>query len=429
MERNTITMTVQSELCCGCGICKALCPSKCISWEKRHGIYVPHICEEQCLKCGLCASVCPGLGHDYETHGSAIATITGSVKICYNAWSKDDVLRYNCASGGVVSTLVRKLLGSGEYDGVFCVDSYDYREQVRTQFYSVKEVMEPQFQLKTPKSRYLPVSHENAISYIMEHREERLILIGTSCAIRGLVGALTKMGRKREQHLFIGLFCDKVFNYNVLPYFENTSASGRKIKELHFKNKESGGWPGNMKFFPENGTPFYASSSERVKAKDYFMVERCLYCVDKLNVYADISLGDNYTKQDDPELGSNSVIIRTEKGLDAWELVCDNLEICPVDITSIQKAQSLGWRMNNLYFGDLKTNWAKLELNRGVTRENEAADYRKAWESALRKLGAGAIYDSAPEVLEKEMCKEKQKSNPVIRFAGRVVRYIRRNIK
>ena len=107
----------------------------------------------------------------------------------------------------------------------------------------------------------------------------------------------------------------------------------------------------------------------------------------------------------------------------------DNLEICPVDITSIQKAQSLGWRMNNLYFGDLKTNWAKLELNRGVTRENEAADYHKAWESALRKLEAGAIYDSAPEVLEKEMCKEKQKPNPVICFVGRVVRYIRRNIK
>lgn len=429
MERNTVTLTVQSGLCCGCGICKALCPSKCISWEKRNGLYVPHICEEQCLRCGLCASVCPGLGHDYDTQESAIAAITGPVKVCYNAWSKDEALRHDSASGGVVSTLVRKLLISGEYDGVFCVDSYDYRKQMETRLYAAKEVMEPQFKFKTPKSRYLPVSHENTISYIMEHRKDRLILIGTSCAIRGLSVALKKLGQKREQYLFIGLFCDKVFNYNVLPYFEDTYAAGQKIKALHFKNKESGGWPGDMKFFPENGTPFYVSSTERVKAKDYFMLERCLYCVDKLNVLADISLGDNYTEQDDSELGSNSIIIRTEKGLDAWKMVRDNLEICPVNIASIQKAQALEWRMNNLYFGDLKTIGEELALNRGIPRENKAAAYHKALECALRKLEAGAIYDTDPEVLKKKMHKDNRKPNPVIHFAERVVRRIRRSLK
>ena len=147
-----------------------------------------------------------------------------------------------------------------------------------------------------------------------ENREKKLILVGSSCAIRGLQTAIKKLNLDREQYLFIGLFCDKIFNYNVLSYFEDTYAGGLRLKALHFKNKESGGWPGDMKFFPENGSCFYVPLEERVKAKAYFIPERCLYCVDKLNACADISLGDNYTGQDDSALGSNSVIVRTEVG-------------------------------------------------------------------------------------------------------------------
>ena len=44
-----------------------------------------------------------------------------------------------------------------------------------------------------PKSRYLPVSHETAIAYIKSHRDARLILVGTSCAIRGLQAAIKKL--------------------------------------------------------------------------------------------------------------------------------------------------------------------------------------------------------------------------------------------
>ena len=55
------------------------------------------------------------------------------------------------------------------------------------------------------------------------------------------------------------------------------------------------------------------------------MPECCLYCIDKLNVNADISVGDNFTDIESSELGSNSVIIRTAKGQKAWELAKDNL--------------------------------------------------------------------------------------------------------
>lgn len=71
---------------------------------------------------------------------------------------------------------------------------------------------------------------------------------------------------------------------------------------FNFKNKDSGGWPGNMKFYFSDGKCVFKNKSERVKIKDYFKPERCVYCVDKLNVFADISLGDNYTDQNSSSL-------------------------------------------------------------------------------------------------------------------------------
>lgn len=431
MACNTVQYTVQNNLCCGCGVCKGTCPKGCITWVRKNGLYLPCIDESQCTNCGLCASVCPGLGHAYEPKETAAETVSGSELTCCNAWSKDAALRHVSASGGVVSTMVRALLMSGQYDGAFCLDSYDYRQQLRTRLYTADEVAACWDQSCAPKSRYLPVSHENAVAYIKENRTARLIFVGTSCAVRGLQAAVSKLRLNREQYLFIGLFCDKVFNYNVLSYFQNAYASGSELDALHFKNKESGGWPGDMKLFPANKDAFYVPLSERAKAKDYFMPERCLYCVDKLNACADISLGDNYTGKDDSPLGSNSVIIRTANGMSAWQAAKDGLEIRNITIADIQKAQYLQGRLNNLYFSDIKA--SKIEgmpvLNQGVPREHNCEEFTQAWKDCVNRLKSGAIYNVCPEVLRKQMQKDSKKPNPIIGFARRCYRFIKRKMK
>ena len=194
MERNTVALTVQDNLCCGCGICKAVCPVKCISWNKSNGLYCPSIDEVRCVGCGRCASVCPGLGHNYVPQKSAIDTVTGSVQESHNAWAKDEKLRHFSASGGVVSVLVQKLLALGEYDGDFCLNTYDYRKQLKSTLLTEKDITEELYRETIPKSRYLPVSHENAVAYMQEHKDARLILVGISCAIRGLLAAVKNWG-------------------------------------------------------------------------------------------------------------------------------------------------------------------------------------------------------------------------------------------
>ena len=314
----TVDLARQENLCISCGVCKNLCPAGCISWQRRTGLYSPLVDTEKCIGCGICAQVCPGLSEEYELKKDLIDTVMGNVSAAYNAWSKDAVIRHVSGSGGVVSTLISTLLKKNIYDSAFCVDSYDYHEQLRTNMVCAEEIPSDWENSTTPKSRYLPVSHENAIAYIKENPGKRIIFIGTSCAVRAIRKALRFCHADPENYLFIGLFCDKVFNYCITDYIQNELCQGKQLSQLHFKNKESGGWPGNMKLFFSDGSYTFLDKEERSKVKDYFMPERCLYCADKLNVNADISVGDNYTDQDSSPLGSNSVLIRTEAGAHAW---------------------------------------------------------------------------------------------------------------
>lgn len=431
MEQNTVCTTVQAGLCCGCGVCKGICPKGSISWERKSGLYTPQVNEELCVHCGACASVCPGLGHHYAPEKSAAETVTGPVLACYNAWSLDAALRHVSASGGVVSTLIQKLLADGAYEGAFCLDSYDYREQLKTRLYTFEDTAAHWSASNAPKSRYLPVSHESAVAYMKEHRMARLIFVGTACAVRGLQAAINKLNLDRGQYLFIGLFCDKVFNYNVIFYFNDTYSPDSPLEALHFKNKESGGWPGDMKFFPKEGEPFYRPLADRMKAKAYFMPERCLYCIDKLNACADISLGDNYTGKDASKLGSNSVIIRTPAGESAWAVARSLLEIHEIGIGEIQNAQAIDYRLNNLYYGDLKAKTIDdhLDLNTGVPREKDSASFRSAMKADLKKLQAGAFYDTNPSVLYRQIEKDNKAPDPLVKFIKRCFNFLKRKLR
>ncbi len=438
MKHPTVELTVKSKLCCSCGICKNMCPKDCISWKRENGMYYPQIDSVKCVQCGICAEICPGIGFSYgEQLKEPIEAVTGTYLALYNAWSKNSDLRHVSASGGVVSTLVCALLNEGKYNVAFCVNSYQYQEQLVTKPYTQKDILGEWKDSSIPKSRYLPVSHENAISYIKNNRDDRVIVVGTSCAIRGIINVINKLKLNREQYLLIGLFCDKVFNYNVQNYFENTFCANQQLKELHFKNKESGGWPGNMKFYLGNGECFYKDKSEREKVKEHFMPERCLYCIDKLNVCADISLGDNYTGQNSSVLGSNSVIIRSHIGVSAWEDIAHELEFSPVSIEAIRKAQYIDGRLNNLYFGELKCQSVKrkyaeeINVNKGIILMNKSVDYEQAWKRSLKKLAAGANYDCRPQMLGHQfrVAKRKKSSRHPVVLLERIYYAVRRGIK
>ena len=396
----TVVVTRKNNLCISCGLCKAICPEKCISYKRENGLYQPKIDTNHCIRCGRCYAICPGAQFLYKVD-NGINTGNKHIISSYNSWAKNEEIRFQSASGGTVTTIINMLLKNNIYDIAFCLDTYKYSNQLMTKPFSYEEYKSSINDHKIQKSRYLPVSHEKALEYIKINKKDRVVFIAAPCAIKGLKNAIRNMNYKESNYLFIGLFCDKVFNYNIFQYYEEKFCASASLEQLHFKNKERGGWPGDMKFFLSNGDCFFKSKQERTKMKDYFMPERCLFCIDKLNGDADLSIGDNYTESHSSKKGSNSVIIRTQKGLEAWNAAVNQLEFYRVALKDIEAAQYLNERLENIHYANLKRlqvykkKGVEIETNTDLNNYKSDLIYEYAFYSRVRKLKVGAIYKNA----------------------------------
>lgn len=400
---NSVSVINDNNLCCSCGICKNVCPTKAIEYTRQNGMFVPSV-NDDCINCGKCLEICPSRLHKYDNE-SIDEAMLGCVLTSMNAWSKNDALRFVSASSGVVSTIIKSMLDKDEYDCVFTLDTYNYADKIATKRYDKSTyVIDNTEKQSFTKSRYLPVSHEYLIEYMLGNKESKIIIVAVSCAVRGIVNVINKYKLNRENYLIIGLFCDQVFNYNVYDYFsDHTFTDGKMLSSLHFKNKESGGWPGDVKLLFSDGSFKYADIDERVKAKAFFMPERCMYCVDKLNVFADISVGDNYTDQNSTKLGSNSVIIRTEVGKHAFETAKEFLEYEAVDINKIVNAQYLEGRKKNYSFAQIKlknVSGDRIKLNSHLNSNLRCKDSLNEYKAKTKCIKLGEAYPTSKEILK-----------------------------
>ncbi len=418
-----VTVTKNRGLCCSCGICAGACPKNAIHYVRSRGMFLPVIDKASCIDCGICLQCCPGLQISYQTNGNDTPlqeAVRGPVLETYVTWSKDAQLRHLGASGGTVMTIIRELLRRGSYDGAFCVTSYHYGQQAESELIGSFAIDET-----CSKSRYVPISHEKAVRYIRQNPEKRLILVGTPCAISGLCKVIDHFRLDREKYLLIGLFCERLFQYNIFDYFSALpQCKGKELVQLHFKNKESGGWPGNPKLIFADGSFLYLDASHRTEMKDYFQPERCLYCIDKLNVFADISCGDNYTCRNDSPLGSNSTIVRTQRGIRAFQMAQELLEIRTSSIEAIEDAQVTDIRSLNC----LREKAVRNQVNRGILADLQSPPPDN---TILERLQLGACFLENPKALISYRSRHKQREafQNAIRRPYRLVKKILRRIK
>lgn len=398
MNEATINYTLGQNLCISCGICAGVCPVNCIEMQlsDEGDAYRPVIDREMCINCGKCKKVCPGLGWQVfekdESKDLCELSRKGNVLETCTAWTKDEVLLQSCASGGMVTALVKGLLEQGKYDKIFLVDSYEINEKI------VSKPMEADFSWEhTGGSRYTPVSHENAIRYMRTNRNERLIFVGVACAVNGILNVIREEQLNREQYLLIGLFCDKTLNRHMFTYFDYRSEG--KLKELYYRSKKQSGWPGEVRLVFEDGKETFLPAKKRMEIKEHMQMRRCLYCYDKLNESCDIALGDNYTKKDANPGGSNSVIVRTKQGYDALECVRNKLEIRKAVYEDICNAQSMDNRTLQLEFAQI----LKDEQNVLIYPEWKGHSYpvskyaKKQYRIRQEKLKTGQNFGRDPE--------------------------------
>lgn len=309
MLLKNITSIVRDQQCCGCGTCNAVCPKHAISMVfNPMGQLLAQIDESKCVDCGVCVNNCPS--HDakstigrYLTDGDIAANIKG----VYTGRAADEHILLNGQSGGLVTAILTHLFEQNSIDAaVVCrvshADTYSANAIVVT---SAPELMQCQ------KSSYTPLDMVSALKQTREYRA--VAFVGTGCHIQG-VRTLQANGQQANIAVLIGLICDRVLAKTASDVLMGSHFEGEKRKII-WRDKRQHYKSAKLIIQTENGQELEIPSWKRHALKDHFTPPRCLACFDKLNVCADIVVGDPWGMSNiDWQHGESVVMTRTELG-------------------------------------------------------------------------------------------------------------------
>lgn len=414
--KNNVYSIVHSDLCVSCGTCLKACSFGAITVSFNKGLFTPSVDETRCSSCGNCLKSCPSYKIDVQkTYGEL--DFSRKDEECYVAYSKDSVLHHQSTSGGVVSTMVYELLKRGIYEKAYTLD-YEFFNGNRAVLHAITN---PDDVFKSQKSKYIPASVEEVVEDINKHKISKSIVVGTPCQILAIKRYLANKKNENKDVLFIGLFCDKTLNYNIYQYYDIKYG---KFDVFHFRDKDGNGWPGDT-MLRVDGKQTVIDKSIRMSLKPFFQLNRCRYCFDKLNQLADVSCGDCYILGHESVEGKSNVIVRTEKGRQAFEVCKDSIVCVQSSFAAIKESQKIMIKLENV---------ARNQSENGVF-VNIPSDFANAGsidekneEKARKQMSMGKELNAVKDVAAIDGMIKKESSKPkrskLKRVIGRFVKVL-----
>ncbi len=304
-------------LCTHCGTCVGVCPSHTLYIKDYLGECIPADIGKNCSGCGLCYDICSGKTVNFDMinkdlfgkcYDAEYGDMTGGVMV----HAASEPLRARASSGGAVSALAHFLLEKQKVDGVVMLG----KNSTRPYETEVKIARNPDDILNCIQSKYV-LSPVNAILGKLKDMKGEYAIIALPCQVHALRklemnGLLNKYGIK----YIIGLFCGNMLHFSstksLLDKFGIKDLD--KVENLEYRH---GKWPGNFWVKVKDGKEYTIPKFTWNYLIPFHIVERCLLCVDYMNEFADISVGDAWTSDLEP---ANSVVLpRTAKGRALFE--------------------------------------------------------------------------------------------------------------
>ena len=353
VSENTISQVVKDELCTGCGTCIALCPKEAIKLtiDEKKGIYIPELDEKKCDNCGICYKVCPGHEVNFKKLNFEIFgkepedVLIGNYLNCYIGYATDYEIRYNSASGGLVTQLLIFALEEGIIDGALVTRMKKDNPLEPEPFIArTKEEV-----IEASKSKYCPVPANVALKEILESKEgEKFAVVGLPCHIHGIRKS-EQINKKLKEKivLHIGIVC------NHTPTFLATEFLLKKMKikkedvtKLEYRGK---GWPGGINITTKNNVeifiPLFSSNYWGIVFNSFFFPMRCTLCNDKICELSDVSFADAWIPDlmKDNNVGISLIISRSEISEEVLKKanLKEKIKLKKVDENVVMQSQSL----------------------------------------------------------------------------------------
>lgn len=329
-------LTKSDVQCCGCKVCGDICPVGAISFsDNEDGFIYPFVDEGKCLSCGKCVEVCP-------FHNVPNGMLPKQV---YAASNNDYEVLQNSSSGGMFAPFADYQI---KRKGLIVGCIFDDTHKVKHIISDSKDEL-----LKMQKSKYVQSDLAGIYSGIKNLLDQgkSVLFSGTPCEVAALKNLLKDSDCTNL--LLIDIVChgtpsQKLFDEYLCHYEKKTK---NKVKRYMFRVKRA----------PNDGMNCFVSirsdrDSEKVlnwpmdSYNYYFMkgvINRpscylCPYCSKQRQ--GDITLCDfwgweNYHHEFDFGTQVSGVMLNTEKGINAFEDVCNSYSIrrVPSSIDNIAK--------------------------------------------------------------------------------------------
>lgn len=377
----TIDSVLKNKLCTGCGTCIGLCPNKALglTLDYERGAYLPKLNKERCTECSICYEVCTGSGINFESLNKKIFgkkpnnVLIGNYLNCYTGYATDRKIRYNSASGGIITQLLIFALEVGMIDGAL-VTKMRWNEPLKPEPFIAKTKYEI---IEASKSKYCPVSTNIALSEILEN-DGKFAVVGLPCHIQGVRKAeLINRKLKERIVLHLGLLCSHVPTFWATELLlQRMGVEKSEIVRLDYRGE---GWPGSMRILLKDGTKKMLQQplSWNFLSLDFFTPRRCLMCSDGLNELADLSFGDAWLPEfSKDKLGTSLLIARSSIG----ERLLEKARLAgKIELEEILPDKVIQSQLNTLYFKKKNVNsrikWLGQKIKYDNTLEPNASDY------------------------------------------------------
>ena len=326
--------------CIQCGTCVAACPSDSIGIGEDN---LPELVK-MCTGCSLCWDFCPRGGLRYErqwkiTGGEDNVKGAGDPITEFSARVEED-WRHGSQDGGAVTAFLIRLMEAGEIDGALIAKESD-EDPWKAEGFIATSPQELKDNTGTIYSQTMALGHLDFSKWDDKFQKDwedtSLALVGTPCEIEGIralqdfewdYGAQEEGVRAIDYT--IALMCTKNFNYQQLI--------GEEIQEQRGIDIENVGkmdvLHGKLMVDDLEGNRILEEDIENFHDA---ALKGCDECADFTGFCADLTVGSVGSSNE-----YSSVIVRTQQGLDAWELTEPYLDYHDLeDKSAVGKLQ--GW--------------------------------------------------------------------------------------
>lgn len=335
------TIAVVSKNCTGCGLCASVCPKNAITMvaDDKEGFLYPQINESACISCGICHKKCPVIKAEQEHKVNQ--------PICvYASASKEEKVRHDSASGGVMTTLAQWIVDHG---GIVVGASYsdDFMSVHHIIIDSVDDLS------KIQGSKYVQSEINSKIYKQVKEDADKgrwVLFTGTHCQTAALHSYLN--GKEYDKLIIADILCHGV--PSPMAWKKYLSAKKRefgnkKIIGLNMKEKSTSWMRSSMKMEFEN--KIYCVEQDHWKmafAADLMLRESCHNCKFKRGSgysVSDITVGDFWGGEQydiaPKGQGLSFTMINTDKGKLLWDKVSPSMNTEMVTYEDVLKGNPM----------------------------------------------------------------------------------------